>query len=159
MPSTPTIRLARSHEGLVIARLSRDRIEQGLAWSWTPQRVRRSMQDQDTNVAVMVLEGLVLGFGIMKYSVDEAHLLLLAVRPGVERRRIGTALVNWLESSARVAGIDRVMLEARASNAGARAFYRKQGYAEIEVVPRYYQSVEASVRLAKDLLLHQPASA
>ena len=159
MTSTPTIRLARAHESLVIARLSRDRIEQGLDWSWTPQRVRRSMQDPDTNVAVMVLEGLLLGFGIMKYQEEEAHLLLLAVRPGVDRRGIGSALVDWLESSARVAGLERILLEARAGNAGARAFYRKHGYAEIAVVPRYYQGVEASVRLAKNLSQQQATSA
>jgi ribosomal-protein-alanine N-acetyltransferase len=60
------------------------------------------------------------GFGIMKYGEDEAHLLLLAVRPAHARCGVGRTLVDWLEGSARVAGIARISLEARFSNVDAR---------------------------------------
>ena len=97
-----------------------------------------------------------LGFGIMKYADEEAHLLLLAVDPAHARRGLGAALVAWLEDSARVAGVGPVYVEARATNAAARAFYRRLGYGEIQRLPGYYGGVEASVRMAKDL--HEPAS-
>ena len=146
-----TLQLANREHAPLIARLSRDRIEQGLGWSWTAPRVLRSIRDRETN-AVVALDGdLMLGFGIMKYRDDEAHLLLLAVRADHERRGVGRAMLQWLEASARVAGIGQVQLEARASNAAARAFYRLQGYREIQAVAGYYQGREACVRLAKDL--------
>jgi ribosomal-protein-alanine N-acetyltransferase len=139
--------------------MSRDLIEHGLGWSWTPLRVQRSIADPQTNVAVALAQGAVVGFGIMKYHDDEAHLLLLAVRPECLRRGIGRALVAWLEASARVAGVGQAYLEARATNTGALAFYRRLGYEEIQSVPGYYRGIEASRRMAKDLWLPQAASA
>jgi ribosomal-protein-alanine N-acetyltransferase len=147
----PTLRLATRDDAQAIAQLSRDRIEQGLGWSWTALRVLRSIRDRETNVVVALDASESLGFGIMKYHDEEAHLLLLAVRAERVRQGIGSALVDWLERSALVAGIGRVSLEARASNASARAFYLRLGYREIQSLPGYYQGREACVRMARDL--------
>jgi ribosomal-protein-alanine N-acetyltransferase len=148
---TPTLRLATRDAAPLIAQLSRDRIEQGLGWSWTTPRVLRSIRDRETNVVLALEASEALGFGIRKYEDDEAHLLLLAVRAERERQGIGTALVGWLEHSALIAGIGRVSLEARASNASARAFYQRLGYREIQSLPGYYQGREACVRMARNL--------
>lgn len=152
-----TLRLAARHDAPAVAALSRDRIEQGLGWSWTAPRVLRSIVDRDTNAVVAVGGGRVLGFGIMKYHDDEAHLLLLAVRAEAGRRGIGSSLVSWLECTALIAGIGQVYLEARLANVAARAFYAKHGYREIQTLPGYYQGREACVRLAKDLWLTRVA--
>lgn len=147
------IRIAQRADAPPIARLSRDQIERGLGWSWTAPRVLRSILDPNSNVIVAPggAHGGLAGFGIMKYHDEEAHLLLLAVDPGVRRQGLGAALVAWLEASAQVAGIGTIYLEARASNGGARAFYRHLGYREIQQVEGYYSGREASVRLARDL--------
>lgn len=154
-----TISLASGDDALPIARMSRDLIERGLGWSWTPLRVRRSIEDANTNVVLASRGGVPIGFGIMKYHDDEAHLLLLAVQPAQGRQGIGAALVGWLEAAALIAGIGQVYLEARAANAAARSFYRRLGYGEIQMLPGYYRGLEASVRMAKDLWLEQAASA
>ena len=159
MSTGTLIRLASADDALAIARMSRDLIEQGLGWSWTPLRVRRSIADASTNVVLALHGAWPVGFGIMKYRDDEAHLLLLAVAPERARTGIGSEMVAWLEAAARVAGIGQVYLEARFANAAGRAFYRRLGYAEIQTVPGYYAGVEASVRMAKDLWIEQPASA
>ena len=151
MPPSCTLRLASRDDALMIAQLSRDRIEQGLGWSWTTPRVLRSIRDRATNVVVAHDAGGPLGFGIMKYHDDEAHLLLLAVRAERTREGIGGALVGWLEQSALVAGIGRVCLETRVSSVGARAFYERLGYREIKSLPGYYQGREACVQMAHDL--------
>ena len=69
------------------------------------------------------------------------------------RRGIGSATLRGLEQSALVAGVGQVYLEARLTNAAARAFYAGLGYREIQTVPGYYLGREACVRLAKDLWL------
>ena len=154
------IRLAAPGHAPAIARLSRDLIEHGLGWSWTPQRVLQSIGDAQTNVAVALdSSGALLGFGLMKYRDDDAHLLLLAVQPEYGRRGIGTALVAWLEKVALTAGVGKVCLEARVTNAAARAFYARLGYIEAQVVPGYYQGREASVRMSKDLSTGRPLQA
>jgi len=146
-----TLRLAASADAPGIARLSRDRVEQGLGWSWTATRVLRSVHDAQTNVVVAQGAVGLVGFGIMKYHDDEAHLLLLAVQADAVRHGVGSALVEWLERVARVAGVGQVVLEARLTNQAARAFYARLGYHEVQTLPGYYQGREACIRLARDL--------
>ena len=131
--------------------MSRDMIEQGLGWRWTPGRVRENLLDNDTNVVVAYDNLKLIGFGIMKYRYEEAHLMLLAVADSHRRRGVGSALVSWLESSALIAGIGCIYLEARQINNGARDFYRQLGYREIRTVRGYYQGREHAVQIAKDL--------
>ncbi len=145
------VRLAVAADVQRIAALSRDSIEQGLEWSWTPRRVLRSVADAATNVVVAHTGSRFVGFAIMKYADEEAHLLLLAVQAGQRRRGVGSALVRWLEATARVAGIAAISLEARASNAPARAFYRQLGYRELGLLEGYYRGIEDAVRIGKDL--------
>ena len=159
MPTDLVIRLARASDAPRIAGMSRDLIESGLGWSWTAPRVLRSLADAQTNVVVALAGDERIGFAIMKYHDDEAHLLLLAVQPASGRRGVGTALVAWLEKAALVAGVGQVYLEARVTNGAARAFYKRLGYSEIQLVPGYYQGREASVRLAKDLWAERPTLA
>ena len=145
------IRFAAPADALGIAEMSRDLIEHGLGWSWTHERVRRCLRHPDTNAIVAVEDGRRCGFALMKYGEEEAHLLLLAVLPAHARQGLGSALLGWLEASARVAGIARVTLEARAGNTAARAFYRRHGYAASQLLPGYYGGREASVRMVKAL--------
>lgn len=157
------IRPATASDAIQIAMLSRDHIEYGLHWRWTPARVLASIRDRATNVIVADGEAyrdapatrgdarLLDGFGIMKYRDDEAHLYLLGVNPLRQGLGIGSALVHWLESAALIAGIGFICVEARSTNAAARAFYGRLGYREMTVLPRYYMGREDAVRLAKDL--------
>jgi ribosomal-protein-alanine N-acetyltransferase len=164
MGISPTLRLATRADAVAIAQLSRDRIETGLGWSWTPPRVMRSIRDRESNVIVATdtgdanEAGFVVGFGIMKYHDDDAHLLLLAVSAERSRQGIGAALVKWLEASALVAGIARVGLEARASNTEARTFYMNLGYRETQSLAGYYSGREACIRMTRDLRAERPVA-
>ncbi len=146
------IRLATLADAARIGEMSRDLIEHGLGWRWTPVSIRRCIRDPATNVAVAAAaHGGVAGFAVMQYKDDEAHLILLGVEPAFRRRGIAGALIAWHEKAALTAGIGTVYVEARASNAAARALYGKLGYREVQVVHGYYHGVEDAVRLAKDL--------
>jgi ribosomal protein S18 acetylase RimI-like enzyme len=147
----PGIRLATAVDALAIADMSRQYIEYGLGWSWTPTRIAAAITDQSTNVAVIDQPDGVLGFGIMHYAERSAHLALLAVDPAQRRRGIAARLVAWLEKSADTAGIERIRVEARADNPAAVAFYQKLGYVQIDRLARYYRGVLDAVRFEKTL--------
>jgi ribosomal-protein-alanine N-acetyltransferase len=147
------VKLAVPGDAFGISELSRDAIEHDLPWNWTPSRVAKSIADRSTNVAVVRQRDNLVGFAIMKYGEEEAHVLLLAVDPAHRRKGVGTALLSWLETTARIAGIDLIRLEARAKNAGAILFYRTHGFKELGLRKGYYQGVEDAVRMAKDLWL------
>ena len=113
----PSITLARPADALRIAKMSREHIEYGLGWSWTEGRVRKAIQDDATNVAVLHEASPMAGFGIMCYGERKAHLLLLCVAPTQRKRGFGGLLLGWLEKCALTAGLETVQLEARADNA------------------------------------------
>ncbi len=149
--STLCIRLARRGDARAMAVLSRDLIETGLGWSWTPQRLSASLRDRATNGLVAVDGQRVIGFALMKYLDEEAHLLLLAVVPERRRAGVGRALLAWLETTALVAGIGTLELEVRAGNRDARAFYRGLGFEECGSLSGYYSGREAAVRMRHSL--------
>lgn len=151
MVQLPEIRLATLLEAPAIAGMSRDFIEHGLGWSWTAGRVAHAIRDPGTNVAVATQRDWLAGFGIMEYADDTAHLVLLAIHPTRRHQHLGSRLVGWLEQSARVAGIRRVRLEARADNGSAIRFYEHLGYRESGRVRGYYEGVIDAVRLGKQL--------
>jgi len=145
------LRLARPADATGIANLSRHLIEYGLRWRWTPGRVEASIRAAHVNVLVACVAGHIAGFAIMRYGDDDAHLDLLAVAPPHRRAGVGRRLLGWLEQCAIVGGITSVALEVRAGNRGAQLFYERMGYRKLAHLPGYYQSLEAALRMGRDL--------
>jgi ribosomal-protein-alanine N-acetyltransferase len=87
----------------------------------------------------------------MFFGDEHAHLNLLAVQPEFQRLGLGTRMIRWLEESAQVAGVRAIHLEVRARNQNARRFYRRLGFLQMALLPKYYRGVEAAVWMAHDL--------
>jgi ribosomal protein S18 acetylase RimI-like enzyme len=135
----------------VIANMSRVLIEYGLSWRWTAERVTASIRDPNVNVIVARANGRIVGFAIMRYGEDKAHLDLLAVAPAYRRFGIARELLEWLEKCAVVAGTFTVALEVRAGNEAAQLFYERMGYRLQSELPGYYQGGEGARRMERDL--------
>jgi ribosomal-protein-alanine N-acetyltransferase len=146
-----SVALARRCDAVEIAFMSRDLIETGLRWSWTPRRVTASIRSPSTIVVVARTANRIAGFGIMRYGDDEAHLDLLGVDHDYRREGLGRRLVEWLEEPALVAGISAVFLEVRGPNHGAQAFYERLGYRKLGDIAQYYQGRESAVRMGREL--------
>ncbi|MBF0287277.1 MAG: GNAT family N-acetyltransferase [SAR324 cluster bacterium] len=145
------LELATLKDAKPIAILSRDLVEAGLGWSWTPSRIARHIRSPQSMVLVVRAQKQVIGFATMHFSQSEAHLDLLAVTPLYQRCGIGRHLVLFLERSAEVVGVSLIDLEVRINNQCARMFYRTLGYREIKVIPRYYQGREPAMRMTHHL--------
>lgn len=143
--------LAHVDDAFKVAKMSREIIEQGLQWSWTPERVGRCILSPDTNVVTARNDGDLIGFGIMYYGTTKAHLNLLGVEANWRSHGIGHRMLEWLEMCARTAGLECCQLELRESNHKARKFYTAHGYSEIERVHGYYQQQENAIRMSKSL--------
>jgi ribosomal-protein-alanine N-acetyltransferase len=73
------------------------------------------------------------------------------LRPGYRIKGVGRKLLDWLESTARTAGIFLVKLELREGNDGAREFYAKLGYREAGKRAAYYCGREDALVMTHDL--------
>lgn len=152
-----TIRLAEPRDAQGIALMSRDLIESGLGWRYDAPRMARGIADRDTVALVACDRLLVVGFAMMQFGDERAHLALLAVRPLYRRRSVARRLVEWLIESAQTAGIATIHLELRAGNDAAKRFYRTLGFSETVLVPGYYLGKEAAQRMLR--VLRQPGTA
>ena len=160
----------RDFTAVKIAEMSRDLIEAGLPWSWTPARVQHFITGADSSVVVVrnqrrgdprygdVRSGVrrgIEGFAIMHFGDEVAHLNLLAVAPENRRQGLGSQLMQWLTATAIEAGILRIDLELRTHNDQARAFYERLEFVQQEVVQGYYQGREAALRMSRRLAKNQ----
>jgi [ribosomal protein S18]-alanine N-acetyltransferase len=151
--------LASPRDASRIAALSRHLIEDGLRPSWPADRILCHIKRTDSVVLTARFHGpltmQLAGFAIMQFGDDHAHLNLLAVEAGHQRRGLGRRLVSWLHDSARVAGTFELGLELRANNVGARRFYESLGYQAGALIPGYYQGLEDAQRMRCDLRVGQ----
>ena len=143
--------LARGADAREIAEMSRDLVEHGLTWSWTPARVQHCICGRESSVVVARREGRVAAFAIMHFGDEVAHLNLLAVALAHRRQGLGRRLMGWLTATAIEAGVFRINLELRTGNEPARVFYERLGFDERGVVQGYYQGREAALRMSRRL--------
>lgn len=151
MSQLDLITLARLDDAREIAEMSRDLVEPGLTWAWTPARIKHFISSRDTSVIVKRRGLRIAAFALMNFGDETAHLTLLAVRPAYRRQGLGRQMVDWLIASATTAGIFRVNLELRATNSEALAFYDRLGFEQLGLEPGYYQGKEAALRMSRNL--------
>ncbi len=77
----------------------------------------------------------------------EAHLMSVVVADRERRRGLGARLVAGVLADAAAHGASAVTLEVRRSNTAARALYRRAGFVDAGVRPRYYADGEDAVVL------------
>jgi ribosomal-protein-alanine N-acetyltransferase len=151
MSELATLGLARSTDAREIAEMSRDLIEQGLTWAWTPARVQHFISGSESSVVVARREGRIAAFAIMHFGDEAAHLNLLAVATEHRRQGLGRQLMRWLTATALEAGVFRINLEVRTQNEAGRIFYEALGFNMLNVVQGYYQGRESSLRMTRHL--------
>jgi ribosomal-protein-alanine N-acetyltransferase len=96
-----------------------------------------------------------LGFSLSRIVLDEAELLLLAVRPDAQRGGVGKALLAQFERSAIGRGARRLHLEVRDGN-HALNLYQASGFTLVGRRRRYYKGLDGELYDA--LSLSRPAS-
>jgi len=143
--------LARPGEAAALARMSRDFIETGLGWTYRAPRMATLIGDRAATALVARDDARPVGFAIMRFGDERAHLVLLAVDPARRRRGIAKRMLHWLVESASAAGIASIHVELRAGNRAAYELYEAAGFAETFRVPGYYQGAEAAVRMIRVL--------
>jgi ribosomal-protein-alanine N-acetyltransferase len=146
-----TIEFATASDANEIGNLSREYVEFGLGWNYTPDKIRTLIKSSTKNVVVARRGEKLAGFGIMTYRDENANLDLLAVKRLYRRRGIGRQIVEWLGDVANTAGIQNIFVQVRKLNIGAIKFYRKLGFHEIDEKGGYYKRQETGVIMCKTI--------
>lgn len=97
-------------------------------------------------------DNAVAGFAVAILLPPEAELELIAAAAEAQRQGVATRLFASLAEELRADQIQVVVLEVRASNAPALAFYRRLGFAEPGRRVRYYvDPVEDALLMRREL--------
>jgi [ribosomal protein S18]-alanine N-acetyltransferase len=134
-----------------IALMSRDLIEAGIGWEYRPKRIAALIRDPDTVTVVARESDRLVGFAVMTFADERAHLVLLAVHEQDQRRGVGRRLLGWLLESALVAGTASVHVELRDRNNAGIGFYDALGFAETFRMAGYYGGRETAIRMVRIL--------
>ena len=113
------------------------------AMPWTRDQFEREIENPVSypyTLMVIDEEGkMKLGAYIIFWIVyDEAHILDIAVRPGLRRRGIATWLFEKVITMLKEAYVRGVFLEVRKSNKAAINLYKKFGFKESYERKKYY---------------------
>jgi ribosomal-protein-alanine N-acetyltransferase len=139
------IRRAERADVDAILAIARDEITD----PWSKASIEEEIARDNGEVLVAVEDARIVGFAIAWFVADEATLLLIAVASNERRRGLAGALLDRVVVSSRARGAKAMHLEVRASNEGARAFYRACGFSEVGVRARYYGGVEDAVLMTR----------
>jgi ribosomal-protein-alanine N-acetyltransferase len=82
--------------------------------------------------------GAILGFAVVSLQPPQAELETIAVAPESQRLGLGQRLFQALTTELNASGVDDVLLEVRASNQSALAFYQALGFVKTRLRPGYY---------------------
>lgn len=148
------LQIADARDARAIAQMSRDLIETGLGWSWTPARVGAAIRHPEVLVVTARKDERIIGFGIMEFGDETAHLSLFAVLPQFQRHGVGREMFEWLRTSALTAGIAAIKLELRVENSAAQCFYHSFGFEKVGLTAGYYRGRETALRMLLNLRQH-----
>ena len=118
---------------------------------WSFSMLADTFFGENTITAAAEEGGKVVGYGFVVAAGEDADLANVAVDESCRRRGVAAGILERLESEAAAAGVKRMFLEVRVSNAAAMSLYLKRGYVGRYVRPRYYGDGEDALIMQKDL--------
>ena len=107
---------------------------------WSEKSVASELEN-DLALWLVALEGeTVAGYVGSQTVLGETDMMNIAVHPDFRRRGVAEGLVSALAEALKGEGSHCLTLEVRASNAPARALYKKLGFAHIGTRKNYYRN-------------------
>src|SRR5512145_2964460 len=107
---------------------------------WPERSFRSELTDNPASRCwVAEMDGKLVGMIVAWLIVSEVHVATLATHPDFRRQGIAKKLLAYALRELRNEGAQSSFLEVRASNFAAQEMYRKFGYEESGVRPRYYR--------------------
>lgn len=128
--SVESMQSSHLHEIMCIERLA-------YPFPWRQSMFESSLASRD-DCRVIVLDGELLGYSVVSYILDEAHLLNLCISPGYSGQGLGRFLLKTMIQRALEKKCMMFFLEVRVSNTSAINLYFSEGFNEVGIRPNYY---------------------
>lgn len=118
--------------------LMREAFDPRYGEAWNASQTSGMMALPGIWLTLATLNGTSAGFALSRSILEDAELLLLAVRPSMRGRGVGRALLRSVIHDARERGATQLHIEVRAGN-DAIHLYQHEGFVKLDERPRYYR--------------------
>lgn len=128
--------------------------------AWSAEQCRGVMTLPGTWLILAVTGEAVAGFALWRSVLEDAELLLIAVRPEQQSLGAGNALLDHIERAAALNGVTKLHVEVRSDN-HARRFYEARGFEKTGTRQNYYKRTDNGPNdaVTLSLILNPPAPA
>ncbi len=129
-------------------------LPQAPQWPRSAYQTALNHESQPQRIALVALDAAntIAGFVVASFIPPDAELETIAVAAKFQRQGLARQLFRALCDELRLAPITDLVLEVRASNHPALAFYRALGFAQTGLRPRYYADpVEDAILMGLDV--------
>ena len=128
-------------------RLSRDDIDsivlieqQNSHNPWSKNQLIESILNPANLCYSISIKNQIIGFLMAMPALDTADILNISINKACQGKGYGNKLLNYLIKELKDRMISQIMLEVRASNQAAIAFYLKHGFEVISLRKNYYMN-------------------
>ena len=110
--------------------------------AWTQDMFHNELAEVGISREVMVarLAGKIVGYVSLRFVTDEGDVVTIAVDTSVQKQGVGTLMMDWLETTAKVRGVKNLFLEVRSDNIPAIAMYLARDFERIDLRRNYYDT-------------------
>jgi ribosomal-protein-alanine acetyltransferase len=116
---------------------------------WPARVFEAELRLAEARLWVAKEEARSIGFLAARRIADEVHVLSVAVDPEQRRRGVARSLLAAVLRDEKASGARTALLEVRASNVAARAFYVNSGFVAVGRRSRYYANGEDALLMTR----------
>ncbi len=116
---------------------------------WTKNMFADELKQKTTTYMVAEKDGKIVGYMGMYQAADEGNVTNIAVLPEYRRLGIASALLDSFIKLCIDKKLCFLTLEVRKSNIGAISLYKKFGFKEVGLRPKYYDNSEDAVLMTR----------
>jgi GNAT superfamily N-acetyltransferase len=102
--------------------------------AWKEQDFKNELREKDTIGQVMEVHGQIVGFMVYLLQVKQIILMHMSVAKRMQRKGLGTAMVDKLKRKLRPGRRERIIVPVRESLLGAHLFMKANGFIAISVL-------------------------
>lgn len=145
----PAVRRMEAEDAAAVAEIE----YQSFPDPWSQKGVLETAANPQSICLTAEKAGRIVGYLLAYRAADEAEIARIAVIPEQQKQGIGRKILEILKEICREEKIQKLMLDVRKSNEGARAFYKKAGFLEDGIRRGFYSKPqEDAVLMSREII-------
>lgn len=108
--------------------------------AWSEQSIGETLKQKQAFITVAEQDGSVVGYCIIYHVLDEGEIARIAIDKNYRRQGIGQGLLDYTCECCMEKHIERICLDVRCGNEGAKRFYKQYGFTQDGIRKGFYEN-------------------